>query len=37
MFDPVSIPYGSKMLFNAVKLKPSEHQRRRAGGISRTG
>jgi hypothetical protein len=22
MFDPVSIPYGSKMLFNAVKLKP---------------
>jgi hypothetical protein len=22
MFDPISIPYGSKMLFNAVKLKP---------------
>ena len=22
MFDPVSIPYGAKMLFNVVKLKP---------------
>jgi len=22
MFDPISIPFGSKMLFNAVKLKP---------------
>ncbi len=22
MFDPVSIPYGAKMLFNTVKLKP---------------
>ena len=22
MFDPVSIPFGCKMLFNAVKLKP---------------
>ena len=22
MFEPVSIPYGSKMLFNTVKLKP---------------
>lgn len=22
MYDPISIPFGSKMLFNAVKLKP---------------
>jgi hypothetical protein len=23
MFDPISITFGSKVLFNAVKLKPS--------------
>lgn len=22
MFDPISLPYGSKMLFNTIKLKP---------------
>ena len=22
MFDPISIPFGAKMLFNTVKLKP---------------
>ena len=22
MFDPVTLPYGAKMLFNTVKLKP---------------
>jgi hypothetical protein len=22
MFDPITLPYGAKMLFNTVKLKP---------------